>query len=55
LADRFVIGVAPIDYDPVILRIPFGFHLAADTLSSGVAAGRRGITPAFGYQPVVTG
>jgi hypothetical protein len=36
LADRFVIGVAPIDYGPVLLLMPFGFHLAMDTLPSGV-------------------
>ena len=32
MADRFVLGVAPIDYGPVLLRIPFGSRLAADTL-----------------------
>ena len=36
LADRFVIGIAPIDYGPGLLRMPFGFHLAMDTLPSGV-------------------
>jgi hypothetical protein len=36
LADRFVFGAAPIDYGPVLLRMPFGFHLAMDTLPSGV-------------------
>jgi hypothetical protein len=30
LADRFIVGVAPIDYGPVILRMPFGFHLALE-------------------------
>lgn len=35
LADRFIFGVAPIDYGPVLLRMPFGFHLAMDTLPSG--------------------
>jgi hypothetical protein len=34
LADRFVIGAAPIDYGPVLLLMPFGFHLAVDTLPS---------------------
>jgi len=34
LADRFVLGVASIDYGPVLLRIPFGSRLAAGTLSS---------------------
>src|SRR5262249_40815349 len=28
-------GVAPLDYGPVLLRMPFGFHLAVDTLPSG--------------------
>jgi HTH-like domain len=36
LADRFVLEVALIDYGPVLLRIPFGSRLAADTLSSEV-------------------
>jgi len=29
LADRFILGF-PIDYGPVLLRRPFGFHLAVD-------------------------
>jgi hypothetical protein len=36
LADRFIIGVAPIDYGPILLLKPFRFHLAMDTLPSGV-------------------
>src|SRR6516225_8632493 len=56
-ADRFIFEVAPIDYGPVLLLMPFGFHLAMDTLPSGVPpkelplplSGQRGITPAFGY------
>jgi hypothetical protein len=43
LADRFIFGVAPIDYGPVLLRMPFGFHLAMDTLPSG-------ITPSGGFR-----
>src|ERR1700688_232588 len=35
LADRFIVEVAPIDYSPVLLLMPFGFHLAMDTLPSG--------------------
>src|SRR5215475_11971669 len=35
LADQFILGVAPIDYSPVLLLMPFGFHLAMDTLPSG--------------------
>ena len=38
MADRFIVGVAPIDYGPVLLRKPFGFHLAVDTLPSPVTA-----------------
>jgi len=52
------LGVAPIDYGPVLLLRPFGFHLAVDTLPSGVLprkptssplSRQRGITPAFGH------
>jgi hypothetical protein len=35
LADRFIVEAAPIDYGPVLLLMPFGFHLAMDTLPSG--------------------
>ena len=71
-------GFYTLDYGPVLLRKPFRFHLAVDTLPSGCLAtmhplsaclgcyrrfqlgarldpclsvhpGRRGITPAFGY------
>jgi hypothetical protein len=35
LADRFIVEVAPIDYGPVLLLMPFGFHLTMDTLPSG--------------------
>src|SRR5450759_3937234 len=41
LADRFIFGVAPIDYGPVLLLMPFGFHLTMDTLPSGVPQVRR--------------
>src|ERR1700747_526777 len=34
LADRFILGF-PIDYSPVLLLMPFGFHLTMDTLPSG--------------------
>src|ERR1700687_1553181 len=27
LADQFIVGVAPIDYGPILLLKPFGFHL----------------------------
>src|ERR1700681_3671276 len=36
LADQFIVGVAPIDYGPILLLKPFGFHLTMDTLPSGV-------------------
>jgi hypothetical protein len=56
LADRFVLGVAPIDYGPVLLRIPFGFRLATDTLPSGNFERRLqvrlGLFPAFAFVPV---
>src|SRR5260370_30358891 len=44
LADRFISGF-PIDYGPVLLRRPFGFHLAVDTLPSDVqqAGGFRSV------------
>ena len=35
LADRFILGF-PIDYGPVLLLMPFRFHLAVDTLPSGL-------------------
>jgi hypothetical protein len=34
LADLFIVGVAPIDYGPILLLKPFGFQIAPDTLSS---------------------
>ena len=34
-------GCAPIDYGPVFLRMPFGFHLTMDTLPSGAIASGR--------------
>jgi hypothetical protein len=34
LADRFIFGMNPIDYNPVVLRKPFRLHLAVDALSS---------------------
>src|ERR1700727_2462557 len=48
-------GSPPIDYSPILLRIPFGFHLAADTLSSearrSVAQGPPCLFPAFAFVP----
>ena len=55
LADRFILGF-PIDYGPVLLRRPFGFHLAMDTLPSevpqAVASGQSWQYPAFAFVPV---
>ena len=55
LADRFILGF-PIDYGPVLLLMPFGFHLAMDTLPSevqqAVALGRSWPYPAFAFVPV---
>jgi hypothetical protein len=52
LADRFIVGVAPIDYGPVLLLKPFGFHLAMDTLPSGVLArgGSRSALAVSGFR-----
>ena len=36
LADRFIWGIVPLDYGPVLLLMPFGFHLTVNTLPSGV-------------------
>ena len=47
MADRFIVGAAPIDYGPVLLLMPFGFHLAMDTLPSGVLA--TALRPARNY------
>jgi hypothetical protein len=56
LADRFILGIVPIDYGPVLLLMPFGFHLAMDTLPSevqqAVALGRSWPYPAFAFVPV---
>jgi len=56
LADRFILRIVPIAYGPVILRMPFGFHLAMDTLPSevqqAVVSGRSWPYPAFAFVPV---
>jgi hypothetical protein len=56
LADQFVFEVAPIDYGPVLLLMPFGFHLTMDTLPSGVllkkvAPDPPWLCPAFAFVP----
>ena len=47
---------SPLDYGPVLLLMPFGFHLTVDTLPSGVqqavASGRSWLYPAFAFVPV---
>ena len=49
-ADQFIFGVAPLDYGPVLLLMPFGFHLAADTLPSGDC--KRRLQVSFGFIPL---
>src|SRR5262249_25495023 len=48
---------SPLDYGPVLLLMPFGFHLAVDTLPSGelktAAAGLPWLCPAFAFLPVL--
>jgi hypothetical protein len=55
-ADRFILGIVPIDCSPALLLMPFGFHLAVDTLPSevqqAVASGRSWLYPAFAFVPV---
>jgi len=54
LADRFILGF-PIDYGPVLLLMPFRFHLTVDTLPSeellAVAPGPSWLYPAFAFVP----
>jgi hypothetical protein len=38
LADRFIFGMAPVDYDPVLLLKPFRPHLTVSALPSGCLA-----------------
>ncbi len=56
LADRFILRIVPIDYGPVLLLMPFGFHLAMDTLPSevqqAVALGQSWLYQAFAFVPV---
>jgi hypothetical protein len=46
----------PLDYGPVLLLMPFGFHLAVDTLPSEdlqtAAPGPPWLCPAFAFVPV---
>ena len=56
LADRFIVAVTPLDYGPVLLLMPFGFHLTMDTLPSERYRARLqvrlGLFPAFAFVPV---
>jgi|SRR6516162_7438789 len=38
-ADQFIFGVAPLDYGPVLLRMPFGFRLTRTPCPPGTASG----------------
>jgi len=58
LADRFIWGIVLLDYSPVLLLVPFGFHLTVNTLPSGVqqaaasgASRRSCLCPAFAFVP----
>src|SRR5215467_123457 len=46
---------SPLDYGPVLLRMPFGSHLTVDTLPSGdlqtAASGPPWLYPAFAFVP----
>ena len=52
MADLFIVGVAPIDYSPILLLKPFGFRIAPDTLSSGIrrATGSRSVLAVSGFR-----
>jgi len=56
LADQFIIGMDPVDYDPVVLLKPFRPHLAVSALPSGglleAAPGPLWLYPAFAFVPV---
>ena len=44
-------GVAPIDYSPILLLMPFGFQIALDTLPSGTrATGSRSALAVSGFR-----
>src|SRR5438552_1649066 len=45
---------SPLDYGPVLLLMPFGFHLAMDTLPSGVqlSGGFRSVLACFRLSPL---
>ena len=53
LADRFISGF-PIDCGPVLLLMPFGFHLAMDTLPSGGSLpADDGLPPPLDMAPLI--
>ena len=45
LADRFILGF-PIDYGPVLLLMPFGFHLVIVYLMNTLPSGVQQVSPA---------
>ena len=51
MADLFIVGVAPIDYSPILLLRLFGFRIAPDTLPSRIfrAAGSRSALAVSGF------
>ena len=49
MADLFIVGVAPIDYSPILLLRLFGFRIAPDTLSSA------GLSKASATAPIASG
>jgi hypothetical protein len=54
LADRFISGF-PIDCGPVLLLMPFGFHLAVDTLPSEVqlSSASEALPPLLDMAPLI--
>ena len=55
LADRFIVGVSPIDCGPVLLLMPFGFHLTMDTLPSGycISPASEVLSPLLDMAPLI--
>jgi hypothetical protein len=54
LADRFIFGVASIDYGPILLLMPFGSHLAVGTLPSKAhALADEALLPSLDMAPLI--
>jgi hypothetical protein len=53
LADRFILGMVPIDCSPALLLMPFEFHLTVDTLRSTASSGFRSVlaVSSFRFRP----